>query len=738
MAVTVETGLVYIHRTKPTKRFVGCGALIEGGLIATCRHVWREATNIAAGSTPEVPLEVELEYPRAREGGAPFRSPASLADACDDTQIADPLPDLVLLQPDQIPSGVMTLQLARQERHEVGSAYAHARLARIDPGGNEIWRDTFPQGRIDPSLTDEGLRQFTGQLPKGYWFTSGSSGSPVFLNDGQQLAGILSLSEIGANEGESPLHEAFVVPATTIRRFVGTHAARPAAESKGIDSATLQSILDAIGLGEVPIAEIPTRLRQFVDEARTHAAEPVRPSNDGADIEAVIGASRDKLRNLDIGGARDLLQTKILDEQEARTRRLVPLLREKAWLERLATDYDAAKSSLAELTALAPDDFWAWIELGDLWRTIGSLDDAARAYRAAEAAVRRTGTERDLLVSQERIGNVLVAQGDRDGALKAYQAGLAIAETLARRDPANTEWQRDLSVSQNKIGDVLVAQGDRAGALKAYQAGLAIRETLARRDPANTQWQRDLSVSHERIGEVLVAQGDRDGALKAHQAGLAIAETLARRDPANAEWQRDLSISQEKIGNVLIAQGDRDGALEAYQAALAIVEVLARRDPANTEWQRDLSISHDRIGNVLVAQGDRDGALKAYQAGLAIRETLARRDPANTEWQRDLSISHDRIGNVLVARGDRAGALKAYQAGLAIRETLARRDPGNTEWQRDLIISYVKISENDLSQARRYLSQALEIAGGLQARGQLAPVDNWMPDELARRLAAEK
>src|SRR2546421_571272 len=61
--------------------------------------------------------------------------------------------------------------------------------------------------------------------------------------------------------------------------------------------------------------------------------------------------------------------------------------------------------------------------------------------------------------------------------------------------PRNTEWQRDLSVSHNGIGDVLVAQGDRAGALAAYRAGLEIRETLARRDPGNTEWQRDLSVS---------------------------------------------------------------------------------------------------------------------------------------------------------------------------------------------------------------------------------------------------
>ena len=96
---------------------------------------------------------------------------------------------------------------------------------------------------------------------------------------------------------------------------------------------------------------------------------------------------------------------------------------------------------------------------------------------------------------------MLRAQGDGDGALAAYRAALGIRETLARRDPANTEWQRDLSISHDKIGDMLTAQGDGDGALAAYRTSLGIAEILARRDPANTQWQRDLIISYMNISE---------------------------------------------------------------------------------------------------------------------------------------------------------------------------------------------------------------------------------------------
>jgi predicted Zn-dependent protease len=220
----------------------------------------------------------------------------------------------------------------------------------------------------------------------------------------------------------------------------------------------LQPLLDNLQALGVPVAEIPELPRRYIDDAHARAVEPVQPSNDGSDIEAAISASRDKLRVLDVLGARDVLQAKIIDEEQARLRRLVPLLKERAWVERLAFDYDAAKSTLGELTTLAPDDVWTWIDLGDLSRTTGSLDDAARAYRNAEAAAHRGGSERDLSVSHDRIGDVLVAQGDRNGALKAYQAGLAIREALARRDPANTEWQRDLIVSCVKISEIDPAQ----------------------------------------------------------------------------------------------------------------------------------------------------------------------------------------------------------------------------------------------------------------------------------------
>jgi hypothetical protein len=252
----IEQGLVYIHSIKPARRFVGCGALVEGGYVATCRHVWRMATDAAAKAEPNQPLNVEVEFPRARqEGGSTVRRAARLVDACDSA--ANPAPDLVLLLPEEIPTaGVMRLQPATHERFQVGRGYAIAGIMR-DEKNPDTPRDVKIAGTVADHEDTNGRREFTGGNPNGYWFQRGSSGSLVFVEGGEQLAGIVSLSELGANEGKSLLHEAFVVPGTTIRAHVVRLAAAPIARRQHLDIAELQPVLARLhqlrGLGDAKV-----------------------------------------------------------------------------------------------------------------------------------------------------------------------------------------------------------------------------------------------------------------------------------------------------------------------------------------------------------------------------------------------------------------------------------------------------------------------------------------------------
>src|SRR5271155_3307022 len=103
----LKQGLVYIHTADDDDKFVGCGAYIEQNLIVTCRHVWRDADEKAKAA-----------FPHVKRHGAAAISPLELIDPCKAPEGDDP--DLVLLRATELPQGLTELQIARDQRHEIG------------------------------------------------------------------------------------------------------------------------------------------------------------------------------------------------------------------------------------------------------------------------------------------------------------------------------------------------------------------------------------------------------------------------------------------------------------------------------------------------------------------------------------------------------------------------------------------------------------------------------------------
>ncbi|HRJ69965.1 MAG TPA: hypothetical protein PK812_10175, partial [Beijerinckiaceae bacterium] len=287
--------------------------------------------------------------------------------------------------------------------------------------------------------------------------------------------------------------------------------------AKGVPEEPLRKVLARFGEEHVPLGDIPDRLARKADELVFLRQELARLRNDRPEFAALRARALKLIDDGEFDEARAELRkgrelAKAIREEHAREE--ASFLRHEARIDRLNLDYAAAIAAYRQATALDPDNLPAWGELGDLWIILGNLTDALKAFEGAEAACIRSGDERNLSVSHDRIGDVRVAKGDLAGALESYTASLAIRQTLADADRTNSGWQRDLSVSHKKIGDVRVAKGDLAGALESYIASLAIRQTLADADRTNSGWQRDLSVSHKKIGDVRVAKGDLAGALE--------------------------------------------------------------------------------------------------------------------------------------------------------------------------------------------------------------------------------
>jgi tetratricopeptide (TPR) repeat protein len=361
--------------------------------------------------------------------------------------------------------------------------------------------------------------------------------------------------------------------------------------------------------------------------------------------------------------------------------------------------------------------------IGDVLVEQGQLNEALQAYNAClaidaglvKSEPANVDRQQDLAVDYQRIGNVLLAQRNWVEALKSFRASLEIFDRLAQADPDNTRKQRDVSVSDQKIGDVLVGQGNLPEALKSYRDSLAIDDRLAASDPGNAQSQRDLAVMYGKVGEVLLAQNNLPEALKSFQADLAITDRLAKSDPGNHRWQRDLAVTYNKIGDVLEQQHNLPEALNSYRAAFEIIDRLARSDPSNTTWQNDLSASYERIGDVLQEQGKFAEALEAYRPHLEISERLAQVDPGNANLQDELAAAYSRIAGAQGFGGDWSAAVASLQTAVAIRDRLAKADPGNPFRQNQLVLTYSRLAtaykqQKDLGEMRKALDAGREIA----------------------------
>ncbi len=129
-----------------------------------------------------------------------------------------------------------------------------------------------------------------------------------------------------------------------------------------------------------------------------------------------------------------------------------------------------------------------------------------------------------------------------------YEEAHRIAQRLTNADPKNTQWQRDLSVSHDRIGNVLVSQGDLPAALTAYRASLSIAEVLAKRDGGNTQWQRDLYVSYWRLADLAEKQKATKEALTYWKQAYDVLSKIDKRGlHLSPEDRQYLATLQEKV-----------------------------------------------------------------------------------------------------------------------------------------------------------------------------------------------
>ena len=543
----LKQSLVYIRAVGGGQSFVGCGAYVEQNLVVTCRHVWRDAGERS-----------EAVFPHWKRAGAPATSTLILIDPCRRPEGDDP--DVVLLRPVDPPSDLSPLQIARSGEYEIGEALALARL----PTRNT---DREIPGTIGRHVDEKGRRAFSQPVATGYWLERGSSGSPIFIGSGQQLAGLISMAELGDEPQNAPIREAYVVPGTVIWPYVQALAQREFDERQHAIQLALQKDDQAAGALEL-IFEIARR--SGADESATfeQALANARAAYDEG-LKAIEAGAR--------GGNLGALVDDFLKKIAERTR-----------LGDFAGGAADADRAFAEWEQIEADRRQASLAAGIRILSEGARQDTLR--RDFRAAAERYARIVELENANPSVRfEALRAKADEffvEGRDKGVNVSLAIAIELARLTLVAARNVDERGAASNDLGNALQTLGVReSGTTRLEEAVAAYRAALE-------EWTRervplDWAMTQNNLGSALQTLGARESdTTRLQEAVVAYRAALEERTRERVPLQ--WAMTQNNLGNALQTLGMRESgttrleeAVAAYRAALEEY----RREGVPLDWR---------------------------------------------------------------------------------------------------------------------------------------------------------
>jgi serine/threonine protein kinase len=378
---------------------------------------------------------------------------------------------------------------------------------------------------------------------------------------------------------------------------------------------------------------------------------------------------------------------------------------------------------------------------------LDAVGDEAQAYFAAVPERELSALELESRATAlHQIGEVRVALGKLAEASEAFRESLALATSLAARDPANRDRQFGLGQSHFWLGSLLWRQKQLPAALDQFRAYLGVAQDLVAHDPRNRKWLLELAYAHSNLGSVSRDLGNFKAARGALVAAAGIMETLAA-EAGDDELRLELAHVQAKLGDILAKLGDLVGARTWFQRNLDALQALVARAPDDMPRLRFLGYGRSHLGNLLRAQGDVDGALAHYREDLGIAERLATHDPDDRTLAAELALRKNQVADLLVLRGDPGAAQALLDGERAIVDALLARDPEHPPWRLarvrgDLSFAVVQVARGApaaaIPRARAAtatLQELVERSPGDQAIAIWRPYAWWLLGRLHDRVA---
>jgi non-specific serine/threonine protein kinase/serine/threonine-protein kinase len=351
----------------------------------------------------------------------------------------------------------------------------------------------------------------------------------------------------------------------------------------------------------------------------------------------------------------------------------------------------------------------AYGKIGDaqgrpMFPNLGRMPDALRSYQrsmelldiASKACPESLGIARDLVVTEQRMGDVLGRMGKKDEAMRLELDGKRRILIQMKRFPNDTLLIGDLGVACDRLSDMKAAAGDTLGAMAVGREGVGAVSRRYARNPRNPEARRNLMVGSVKLAKLQERYDPREADAN-YRIGQDLAEEAVRERPDNTDGMRDLGVVYSWRSLYLADAGVIDSALALHARGMKISEGLAAADPNDVLQQADLANGHMEVGTILMKGRRYREAVDRFGQSYERYARLAAHDTSNAETRTFMARASRRAGEACRALASRSGA----------REARARWRTKAVDWYGKSLTLY----------------RALGRAGALAGEDAAAPVD---------------
>jgi tetratricopeptide (TPR) repeat protein len=295
--------------------------------------------------------------------------------------------------------------------------------------------------------------------------------------------------------------------------------------------------------------------------------------------------------------------------------------------------------------------------------------------------------------------------GDTTGAMKSYQSGAALLDSLRRDHPDDAQVQLLWLEIQDRVATLLNQRGDPDGAAKVLRAALPATGILARLQDGSVDAEQSRGDLYGRLAEV-TERRDPAEALSYANTYMNIFSKLATRYPERADFVNEQSNGYALVGRILHGQGDLRGTLEQYLRCVGLRENLLKNHPNDVVYQRSLMIGYGHLGDTLGSPvaynlGDTAGALAYYRKAVDIAEEIYDADPKDSTAKYDFAAGLERLGMVDVPPSGLLESLTMLQRSATLLESVVAEDPKNVPRRRMLALT-LEYEGHRLRSMKRY------------------------------------